>query len=244
MLEEESVGRLGLLSLSPIQGGHPTPPRIDELHGEGRFGHLEPRHRCGAPAVTRVRQVQSSQVDVRECGGLSSARGTLGIAALRVTVGELVGRELVAPLLLIAVRQPLVVVTARRAGSAGLRPQPVHHRDRLKVLLHHVVPHTAGQKDVGGHVLCVSRVRCDHRVRARGLHREDRVGRVVERVDRVVCGARVIGVLVEDVERDRPGPHVGRHVSVALAEAQEGQRVERLGLEVVGMVGGEALHLP
>ena len=115
---------------------------------------------------------------------------------------------------------------------------------RPHVGLDHVVPHAHGQEDVGGHVLRVSGVGRQGPVRSGGSHRQRGVSGVVERMDRVVRGPGMVRVLPEQVQGDGARTHVGRHVAVALTQAQEGKRVERARLEVLGVVCSQLLHFP
>ena len=79
-------------------------------------------------------------------------------------------------------------------------------------------------------------------VRPRGPEAERRVRRVVEGVDDVVRRAGVVGIRLEHLLGERAGAHVGRHVAGALAQAQERQRVERLGFEIVGIARRQPAH--
>src|SRR5215216_7050568 len=92
----------------------------------------------------------------------------------------------------------------------------------------------------------VSRVMCfgsDVSVTARGRQRENRVIRIVKRMNYVVSGARMIRVLLIDVERDRAGL---RLQAIALVfwsnKAEKRQRIERGRVEIFRVSAIDLLH--
>ena len=82
----------------------------------------------------------------------------------------------------------------------------------------------------------------DLRVDARGAHAERRVHGVVVAVDQVMGGAGMLRVLREDLLLDGRGLHVGLHVALVLAGAEERETVERGGVEVIRVFLVQAPH--
>jgi hypothetical protein len=72
---------------------------------------------------------------------------------------------------------------------------------------HDVVPHPELDEDVRRHVQRVRGGRRDLGIGARGVETQNRVIRIVERVDDVVRGARMLRIALEDLLRDRRGLH-------------------------------------
>ena len=97
---------------------------------------------------------------------------------------------------------------------------------------------------MAGHVKRMGGVGRDRRVGPGGTEPERRVHGVVVGVDEVVGGARMIGVLIEHLFGDGRRAHVGGELAALVGGAEDGEGVERCGVEVVGeprREGGEGL---
>ena len=123
-------------------------------------------------------------------------------------------------------------------------PQLLRHAERAQVLVRHEVPHPVLDEDVRWHVDGVRDGRNDLRVDVRGLERERRVHRIVERMDDVVHRARMVRVALEHVHRQCAGldVHARRAIVDGARGAQDRQRIERLHLVVIRELLVEPLH--
>ena len=92
-------------------------------------------------------------------------------------------------------------------------------------------------------MLRVVRLGGDLGVAVRGLESERSVLGIVERMDHVVRRARMVWLLLEELDRDRAGLHLPVEAGLSAADQTEiGKRVERLGLVVFRVRLGEPPH--
>ncbi|MYH27689.1 MAG: hypothetical protein F4137_02300 [Acidobacteria bacterium] len=126
---------------------------------------------------------------------------------------------------------------------------PLEHLERRRVRggvrRRDVVPHPELDEDVRRHVQRVHDTGRDCGEARGRRQRDSRVNRIVEGVNDVVRGARMIRVVVEHPQRDGARLHVRaiRLVAIVARGGQQRQRVERLHLVIVGVGGGKPLHL-
>ena len=113
-----------------------------------------------------------------------------------------------AALLEVAVLEPVCVVTAHVGPPAqSLEARRLNAHGPL-VRGHHVVPEAHCHEDVRRHVLGVAGGGRDLGVGSRRGQAQGRMDGIVEGVDRVVDGPRMVGVPLQDRLRYGRGPHV------------------------------------
>ena len=123
-------------------------------------------------------------------------------------------------------------------------PQVFGDPERANVLVRDLVPHPVLNEDVRRHVHRVRDGRNDLRVGERRLEGERRMHRIVERVNDVVRGARMVGVAPEHLHRERARLHLRpvRAVIRCPRRAQHRQRIKRRHFVVIGKLLVETLH--
>ena len=143
--------------------------------------------------------------------------------------------------LVVQPRQAVKVLFRRRAPGAF---HPGHRcRKRRLVRPHGIVPHAERKEHVRRHVQRVARRRRERRVDPRRPESQPIVHAIVEGMKRVVRGSRVLGVLRQDAGRERSSLQRDLRVPCVLGDGREqGQRVERRGFVVVGVVAGQRRH--
>ena len=110
------------------------------------------------------------------------------------------------------------------------------------VLRHDFIPHAERQEDVRRHVLRVGGIGRDSGVRPGGRQTQRRMGGVVVAVNQEVCGAGMVRVVPEHSLGDRGGAEVRRNVANALAQAEQRDAIQHLGLAVRREGRDQALH--
>jgi hypothetical protein len=142
-----------------------------------------------------------------------------------------------------AVVTPVGAVRHVPRRVAGLE-EIARHAERAHVLVRDLVPHAVLNEDVRRHVDRVRDGRDDLGVDVRGLERQRRVHRIVERVNDVVHRARMVRIPLEHAEGERSGLHLQPQAVVGQRSraAEQRQRIERGHLVIVGELPVQPLH--